>query len=98
MPTTPCSRPWDEELSEREAEWFLNQGGNQKKASPAWTTRFEEYKEVQGVLFPTKWRRSGGAPEPPLPEGVPPKPPYSTIQLNVAFNGEEPSRAPPEME
>ena len=88
----------DEELSEREAEWFLNQRGNQTKASPAWTTRFEDYKEVQGVLFPTKWRRSGGAPEPPLPEGVPPKPPYSTILLNVAFNGEEPSQAPPEME
>ena len=88
----------DEEVSEREAEWFVNQWGNQKKASPAWTTRFEEYEEVQGVLYPTKWRRSGGATEPPLPSGAPPKPPYSTILLNVAFNGEEPSQAPPEVE
>ncbi|MCY3737703.1 MAG: hypothetical protein OXG13_14945 [Gemmatimonadaceae bacterium] len=88
----------DEELSEREAEWFENQWGNQKKPSPAWTTRFEEYEEVQGVLYPTKWRRSGGAPDMPHPSGAPPKPPYSTILLSVAFNGEEPSRQPPEVD
>ena len=87
----------DEELSEREAEWFVNQWGNQKKPSPAWTTRFEEYEEVQGVLYPTKWRRSGGVPDMPSPV-APPRPPYSTILLNVAFNGEEPSRQPPEVE
>ena len=81
----------EEELSEREAEWFRNQRGNQGRGSPAWTTRFEEYEEVQGVLFPTKWRRSGGNPGAGRPY-------YSTILLKVAFNGEEPSQAPPEME
>ena len=81
----------EEELSEREAEWFRNQRGNQGRGSPAWTTRFEEYEEVQGVLYPTKWRRSGGNPGAGRPY-------YSTILLNVAFNGEEPSQAPPEME
>lgn len=81
----------EEELSEREAEWFRNQRGNQGRGSPAWTTRFEEYEEVQGVLYPTKWRRSGGSPGAGRPY-------YSTILLNVAFNGEEPSQAPPEME
>lgn len=81
----------EEELSEREAEWFRNQRGNQGRSSPAWTTRFEEYEEVQGVLYPTKWRRSGGNPGAGRPY-------YSTILLNVAFNGEEPSQAPPEME
>ena len=80
----------EEELSEREAEWFRAQRGNQGKRSPVWTTRFGEYEEVQGVLFPTKWRRSGGVP------GRVPR--FSTILLNVAFNGEEPSQAPPETE
>ncbi len=55
-----------------------------------WTTRFEEYEDVQRVLFPTKWRPSGGSAG---------RPPYSsTILLNVAFNGEEPSQVPPEAE
>ena len=51
----------EEELSEREAEWFRNQRGNQGRRSPAWTTRFEKYEEIQGVLWPTKWCRTGGS-------------------------------------
>ena len=75
-----------EELSEREAEWFRAQPGHQRRKSPTWTTRFLKYEEIQGVLWPTRWRRSAVA------RGS------STILLNVAFNGEEPSRQQPEAE
>ena len=81
----------EEELSEREAEWFRAQWGHQRRKSPTWTTHFEKYEEIQGVLWPTRWRRSE--------DSANPYPPYSsTILLNVAFNGEEPSQVPPETE
>ena len=77
----------EEELSEREAEWFRAQRGHQRRKSPVWTTRFEKYEEIQGVLWPTRWRRTeAGA------QGS------STILLSVAFNGEEPSQEPPEVD
>ena len=62
----------EEELSEREAEWFRNQRGNQGRGSPAWTTRFEEYEEVQGVLFPTKCAPVRGQPRRRPPPTTPP--------------------------
>lgn len=79
----------EEELSEREAEWFRAQRGHQRRKSPVWTTRFEKYEEIQGVLWPTRWRRT---------EDGARRPSFATILLSVAFNGEEPSRQPPEVE
>lgn len=81
----------EEELSEREAEWFRAQRGHQRRKSPVWTTRFEKYEEIQGVLWPTRWRRTEDSARRYRPYSA-------TILLNVAFNGEEPSRQPPEVE
>ncbi len=73
------SPPWSRTYRER------SEGERWK--SPA-TTRFERYEEIQGVLWPTRWRRSE--------DSANPYPPYSsTILLSVAFNGEEPSQVPP---
>ena len=81
----------EEELSEREAQWFRAQRGHQRRKSPVWTTRFEKYEEIQGVLWPTRWRRTEDTAREVRPY-------FATILLNVAFNGEEPSRQPPEVE
>ncbi len=81
----------EEELSEREAEWFRAQRGHQRRKSPTWTTRFEKYEEIQGVLWPTRWRRTEDTANPYRPYS-------SIILLSVAFNGEDPSQVPPEVE
>ena len=91
MPTSALLAAVEEELSEREAEWFRAQRGHQRLKSPFWITRFEKYEEVQGVLWPTRWRRTEDTARRFRPYS-------STILLNVAFNGEEPSRQPPELE
>ena len=80
-----------EELSQREADWFRGQRGNQRRKSPVWTTRFEKYEEIQGVLWPTRWHRTEDSAREYRPYSA-------TILLKVAFNGEEPSRQPPEVE
>ena len=56
-----------------------------------WTTRFEKYEEIQGVLWPTRWHRTEDSAREYRPYSA-------TILLKVAFNGEEPSRQPPEVE
>lgn len=79
----------EEGLSEREAEWFRSQKGHQGRRSSEWTTRYAAYEEIQGVLVPTRWTRTE--------RSTRSRPPYSsTILLSIAFNGEEPSRSPPD--
>lgn len=76
-----------EEMSDFEQKWFRQQRMGKRARPPVWTTHFEEYQEVEGVLLPTRWRRTDGT-----TIGGP-----STILLNYGLNGAQPDMAIPEL-
>ena len=73
-----------ETLDEAEASWFQQKFG---RSAPIWLTRYDDYREVGGVLLAHHWSRSMSTPPP------------RTLQLyfNIAINGAEPDTVAPEL-
>jgi len=71
-------------LDEAEASWFQQKFG---RSAPIWLTRYDDYREVGGVLLAHHWSRSMSTPPP------------RTLQLyfNIAINGAEPDTVAPEL-
>ena len=69
-----------ERLTPQEEQWFRQT--NPRANPPTWTTVYDRYQEVQGVLTPHHWERTEG---------------WNTISvyLQWAYNGAEPSTAEP---
>ncbi|MBT7862165.1 MAG: hypothetical protein HN712_17745 [Gemmatimonadetes bacterium] len=76
-----------EELTNFEKQWFRQARMGLRSRPPVWTTHFEDYQDVDGVLLPTRWRRSDGS-----TIGGP-----STILLNIGLNGALPDETIPEL-
>lgn len=67
--------------------------------SPTWTTTFSKYRPVQNVLYPHRLTRSG--PSCPHCLGAAQRSNSTveiTIQMQIAFNGEEPTIAAPDLQ
>ncbi|MCC7264757.1 MAG: hypothetical protein IT369_19750 [Candidatus Latescibacteria bacterium] len=65
-------------LTTQEKEWFRTA---YRRGPPTWTTVYDRYRPVRGVLTPHRWVRSG-----------------EVVHLQIAYNGEEPSLAEPQID
>ncbi len=82
-----------ESLTPTEAQRYRSK---YQQAIPVWTTTYSKYRRVNGLLTPHRFTRSG--PYRPQRFGRDTPTVQVSIQLQIAYNGQQPTAEPPDLE